>query len=152
MLPPTQDPDASRMTIVTHGDDATMEQIVKQLNKLVEVIKVIDYRSDEYIGRELVFGESRCRFQYPGRSDADHRYFQGQNCRCPAQEHDHRDHRRRKQGREIYRTNGAIWNPGCDPDWESRAATEIKELRMGWLTGLEPATARTTIWGSTIEL
>jgi len=51
---PTQDSETSRMTIVTRGDDATVDQIVKQLNKLVEVIKVHDYRSDEYIDRELV--------------------------------------------------------------------------------------------------
>ena len=51
---PTQDPSASRMTIVTWGDDATLEQIVKQLNKLVEVLKVHDFREGEYIDRELV--------------------------------------------------------------------------------------------------
>jgi acetolactate synthase I/III small subunit len=51
---PTQDPSASRMTIVTRGDDATLEQIVKQLNKLVEVMKVQDFREGEYIDRELI--------------------------------------------------------------------------------------------------
>src|SRR6266849_5244878 len=51
---PTQDPNSSRMTIVTRGDDATLEQIVKQLNKLVEVIKVVDFRDGEYVDRELV--------------------------------------------------------------------------------------------------
>jgi acetolactate synthase I/III small subunit len=51
---PTQDPSASRMTIVTKGDDATLDQIVKQLNKLVDVIKVQDFREGEYIHRELV--------------------------------------------------------------------------------------------------
>ena len=51
---PTQDPSASRMTIVTRGDDATLEQIVKQLNKLVDVLKVIDFREGEYVDRELV--------------------------------------------------------------------------------------------------
>ena len=50
---PTQDASASRMTIVTRGDDATLEQIVKQLNKLVDVIKVQDFRDDEHIDREL---------------------------------------------------------------------------------------------------
>jgi acetolactate synthase-1/3 small subunit len=50
---PTQDASASRMTIVTRGDDATLEQIVKQLNKLVDVIKVQDFREGEYIDREL---------------------------------------------------------------------------------------------------
>ncbi|HOW65676.1 MAG TPA: acetolactate synthase small subunit [Candidatus Paceibacterota bacterium] len=51
---PTQDPQTSRMTIVTRGDDATVEQIVKQLNKLVEVLQVQDYQDLEYIDRELV--------------------------------------------------------------------------------------------------
>jgi len=51
---PTQDASTSRMTIVTRGDDATLEQIVKQLNKLVDVLKVQDFRDDEYIARELV--------------------------------------------------------------------------------------------------
>jgi len=51
---PTQDPTTSRMTIVTHGDEATLEQIVKQLNKLPDVIKVQDYRDGEYVDRELV--------------------------------------------------------------------------------------------------
>jgi acetolactate synthase I/III small subunit len=51
---PTQDLNTSRMTIVTRGDDATVEQIVKQLNKLVDVLEVTDFREYEYIDRELV--------------------------------------------------------------------------------------------------
>ncbi len=51
---PTHDPQISRMTIVTRGDDATLEQIVKQLKKLVDVLKVQDFREGEYIDRELV--------------------------------------------------------------------------------------------------
>jgi len=51
---PTQDPTVSRMTIVTRGDDATVDQIVKQLNKLVDTIKVHDFRDGEYVDRELV--------------------------------------------------------------------------------------------------
>jgi acetolactate synthase I/III small subunit len=50
---PTADPTASRMTIVTRGDDATLEQIVKQLKKLADVIKVHDFREGEYVDREL---------------------------------------------------------------------------------------------------
>ena len=42
------------MTIVTRGDDATLEQIVKQLNKLVDVLRVQDFRDGEYVDRELV--------------------------------------------------------------------------------------------------
>ena len=51
---PTHDPKISRMTIVTRGDDATIEQIVKQLNKLPDVLKVQDFRDGEYVDRELV--------------------------------------------------------------------------------------------------
>ncbi|MCB1128708.1 MAG: acetolactate synthase small subunit [Verrucomicrobiae bacterium] len=51
---PTHDATLSRMTIVTRGDDATVEQIVKQLNKLVDVVQVIDYGQHDYIDRELV--------------------------------------------------------------------------------------------------
>jgi acetolactate synthase-1/3 small subunit len=51
---PTHDPKSSRMTIVTRGDDATIEQIVKQLNKLVNVLEVQDFREADYVDRELV--------------------------------------------------------------------------------------------------
>jgi acetolactate synthase-1/3 small subunit len=51
---PTQDPTMSRMTIVVKGDDAVLDQIIKQLNKLVDVIKVQDFRENEYVDRELV--------------------------------------------------------------------------------------------------
>jgi len=51
---PTADPTASRMTIVTRGDDATVEQIVKQLKKLPDTIKVQDFPEGEYVDRELV--------------------------------------------------------------------------------------------------
>jgi acetolactate synthase-1/3 small subunit len=51
---PTNDPKTSRMTIVTRGDDATVEQIVKQLKKLVDTIEVADFRDGEYVDRELV--------------------------------------------------------------------------------------------------
>ena len=51
---PTQNPNTSRMTIVTRGDDATVAQIVKQLNKLVDSLEVEDFRDGEYVDRELV--------------------------------------------------------------------------------------------------
>ncbi|SJZ77256.1 acetolactate synthase, small subunit [Trichlorobacter thiogenes] len=50
---PTSDESLSRITIVTRGDDAVLEQITKQLNKLVDVIKVLDFSEDNAIEREL---------------------------------------------------------------------------------------------------
>jgi len=51
---PTHDPNVSRMTIVTRGDDDTLEQVVRQLKKLVNVLEITDFREHEYIDRELV--------------------------------------------------------------------------------------------------
>ena len=50
---PTEDATMSRMTIVTRGDDQILEQINKQLNKLIDVIKVIDFTDGSGIEREL---------------------------------------------------------------------------------------------------
>ena len=44
----------SRMTIVVRGDDTVLEQVTKQLNKLIEVIEIQDFHDDEYVDRELV--------------------------------------------------------------------------------------------------
>lgn len=51
---PTLDPSISRMTIVTSGDDQILEQITKQLNKLIDVIKVIDFTDQDYVEREML--------------------------------------------------------------------------------------------------
>jgi acetolactate synthase-1/3 small subunit len=51
---PTNDATASRATIVTQGDEATLEQICKQLKKLPDVLEVRDFRESEYVDRELV--------------------------------------------------------------------------------------------------
>jgi acetolactate synthase-1/3 small subunit len=50
---PTLDPQVSHITLVTTGDETIMEQIVKQLNKLVNVIKVIDFREVKFVDREM---------------------------------------------------------------------------------------------------
>lgn len=52
---PTHDSEVSRITIVADGDEHTVEQIEKQLNKLIEVIKVKTFKKDECISRELMF-------------------------------------------------------------------------------------------------
>jgi acetolactate synthase-1/3 small subunit len=51
---PTEDATLSRMTIVTSGSDDVIEQIIKQLNKLVDVVKVLDLNDGRYIERELM--------------------------------------------------------------------------------------------------
>lgn len=51
---PTNDATMSRITVVTDGSDDVIEQIEKQLNKLVDVVKVLDLTADEHIEREIV--------------------------------------------------------------------------------------------------
>ena len=50
----TEDPCVSRMTIIVGGDERTLEQIKKQLNKLIDVIKVYDLTGKDFIDRELI--------------------------------------------------------------------------------------------------
>ena len=50
----TMDPTISAMTIVTRGSEAILEQILKQLNKLINVIKVVDFEEVEHVSREMV--------------------------------------------------------------------------------------------------
>lgn len=51
---PTEDPTLSRMTLVTTGSDEIVEQITKQLNKLIDIVKLADITEGEHIERELM--------------------------------------------------------------------------------------------------
>jgi len=51
---PTEDPTLSRMTLVTRGSDEIIEQITKQLNKLVDVVKLVDLTEGAHIEREML--------------------------------------------------------------------------------------------------
>lgn len=59
---PTEDPTVSRMTLVTSGSDEVIEQITKHLNKLVDVIKVIDLNESSHIERELMLIKLQAKF------------------------------------------------------------------------------------------
>ena len=54
IVAPTDDPSLSRLTMVTEGDAKAVEQITKQLNKLIDVVKVVDLSEEEFLGRELL--------------------------------------------------------------------------------------------------
>ena len=56
---PTEDPTLSRMTLVTIGSDEVIEQITKQLNKLIEVVKIVDLSEGDHIERELMLVKIR---------------------------------------------------------------------------------------------
>ncbi|GAB6068580.1 acetolactate synthase small subunit [Methylothermus subterraneus] len=58
---PTEDPSVARMTIVTRGDERVIEQITKQLNKLIDVIRVQDISEADHIERELMLLKVRAK-------------------------------------------------------------------------------------------
>ena len=61
---PTEDSSLSRMTIVTSGSDEIIEQIIKQLNKLIDVVKVLDLNNGKHIERELMLVKVKASHQY----------------------------------------------------------------------------------------
>jgi len=56
---PTEDPTLSRMTMVTSGSEDIIEQITKQLNKLVDVVKLLDLTEGDHIEREMMMIKTR---------------------------------------------------------------------------------------------
>ena len=60
----TLDPSISRITLVTLGDDAIAEQIKKQLNKLINVVKLYDLTGTEYVGREMDLIKVKAKADY----------------------------------------------------------------------------------------
>ena len=63
----THDPSVSRMTLMIVGDDRTLEQVVKQLGKLIDVIRIVDINKDDMIDRELMLVKVQASAQ--SRSD-----------------------------------------------------------------------------------
>ena len=61
---PTEDPTLSRMTIVTSGSDPVIEQIIKQLNKLIDVVRVLDLNDGKHIERELMLVKVKATNKY----------------------------------------------------------------------------------------
>ena len=67
---PTEDPTMSRLTLATSGDDAVIEQITKQLHKLIDVIKLVDLTEGRFVERELML--IKVRASEPWRHDVRH--------------------------------------------------------------------------------
>ncbi len=61
---PTLDPATSMITIVTAGDDQIIEQIIKQLNKVIEVLKVVDLTETDYVERETTLIKINAKLEH----------------------------------------------------------------------------------------
>ncbi len=64
---PTEDATLSRLTVTTHGDASKIEQVTKQLNKLIEVVKVMDITDGDHVERELML--VKLRAEGPARAE-----------------------------------------------------------------------------------
>src|SRR5436190_14608270 len=74
---PTVDPKLSRMTIITHGNELIIEQILKQLNRLIDVMKVVDVSSEDCVRRELMLVKIRAYEKSRGAIEAVVKKFHG---------------------------------------------------------------------------
>jgi len=74
---PTEDLTLSRMTIVTSGSDEVIEQIIKQLNKLIDVVRVLDLNDGRYIERELMLVKVKASGQYQDEMKKISEIFRG---------------------------------------------------------------------------
>ncbi len=63
----TMDNSLSRITLVVHGDDWVMEQVVKQLNRLIDVVKVVDLTEEDFVEREMIL--VRVNAEAPNRAE-----------------------------------------------------------------------------------
>lgn len=63
----TMDNSVSRVTLVVHGDDWVMEQVVKQMNRLIDVIKVVDLTEEDFVEREMIL--VRLNAESPSRAE-----------------------------------------------------------------------------------
>ena len=75
---PTEDPTLSRLTLTTSGDENKITQIRKQLDKLVEVVRVVDLCESPHVERELLLIKVSAQGEARGRSEALGRYLRGQ--------------------------------------------------------------------------
>lgn len=76
----TDDPSVSRMTFAVIGDDRILEQVTKQLNRLIDVIKVIDFTGRDYVERELVLAKVSCKTGQRGQIIELMDIFRGKIC------------------------------------------------------------------------
>ena len=116
---PTLDPSMSQMTIVTSGDERIVEQIVKQLNKLIDVIKVVDLNESDFVSRETALIKGPYEGRGSCRSPAHRRYFPSQRDRLDALDVYHRGHRRSQKARGHHQPAPAARHQGADSDGAS---------------------------------
>ena len=127
----TMDPEVSRITIVSTGDEQITEQIIKQLHKLINVIKVVDLSAQEHVEREMVLVTVKAEGQVPGRGAAHCRHLPLPGGGRQPQHLYPGDHRQPRQDRGGAGYPQDARHPGqsCAPGpWPSSGAKEGVEV------------------------
>ncbi len=111
----TEDPQLSRMTFVVVGDDAVLEQVRKQLEKIVTVVRVDDIGGEEHIERDLMLMKVKSP---PGRRSEIRELtdiFRAADRQRRSRDGDRRDLRPGAEGRGIHRDDAALRHRGVGP-------------------------------------
>ncbi len=125
---PCEEPGMSRITIVVIGDDEKVEQVMKQLNKLIDVIKVSDLSENERVERELALIKVTAELGYlPCRNHADCLHLPCPDCRCRCKVPDPPGHRGYRENRCDRKTAPPIRGQGICPDRHRRDPSRVKD-------------------------
>jgi len=122
---PTEDASLSRMTIQTHGSEEVIEQITKHLNRLIEVVKVVDLSEGAYAERELMMVKVRAVGKERG-AQAHGRHLPWPHHRRDGKELHHRGHGRPAEDRGVFAGHRPLGDTrdrphGSERHWPRRA-------------------------------
>ncbi len=105
----TEDPNLSRMTFVVVGDDRVLDQVRKQLEKIVTVVRVVDVSAQNYVERDLMLLKVQGSPRRPAERDSrTRRDLPRQDRRRGCRGTDDRDLRTREQNRGLHRTDAGL--------------------------------------------
>ena len=139
---PTEHPDISRMTVVVDVEDLPLEQVTKQLNKLVEVLKVVELEPTASVQREILLVKVRADAAQPQPGARDGAAVPRQGRRRRHRRPDHRGHRQPRQARGPARGARAVRRQGARPvrAWSPSGAARARSP-TGPCAAPEPAAA-----------
>ena len=135
------------MTIVVNVEDSPLEQVTKQLNKLVEVIKIVELDGAASVSRELLLVKVRADAETRGQVLDAVAAVPGQGRRRRDRRGDHRGDRQRRQARDVPRRSSSrsASASSCSPAWSPSAAARrsISERTLRPVAVPAPAAAAT---------
>ena len=130
----TENPELSRMTITVHEQDQPVEQVTKQLHKLINVLKITDLDPAGSVERELLLIKVKADAQTRGEIMQMVEIFGAQDRGCDQRRAAHRDDRLPREGGRLHRGAGAFRDSRADADRPpgDEPGPEGEPDRLGW--------------------